>query len=77
MYVLKTAARQKKKMNQGQRMLALLLFATAVPTESGTIHRARANLTVVPTARATAPYFAVAPTTELMSWIASADQRPN
>ena len=33
-------------------------------SESGTIHKARASFTVVPTARATAPNLAVAPTTE-------------
>jgi len=47
--------------------MRLALVSPCGPTEWGTIHRARANLTVVPTARATAPYFAVAPTTELMS----------
>ena len=72
-----TAAKQKKRMNQGQWMRALLFLAIAVPTDSGTIPRARASLTVVPTASATAPNFAVAPTTELVSWMASAAQRPN
>ena len=42
-----------------------------------TIYSARASFTVVPTASATAPYLAAAPTTELVSWIASAAHRPN
>jgi len=35
--------------------------------ETGTIQSARANFTVVPTAKAWLPYFAAAPTTELVS----------
>src|SRR5580765_7097393 len=58
-------------------MRALLFNVNAVAMDRGTIQRARASLTVVPIAKATAPYFAVAPTTELVSWIASADQSPN
>src|SRR5215469_7827594 len=68
---------QKRRMNQGHWMRALLFRETAVTIDKGTIHRARASLTVVPTANAAAPYFAVAPTTELVSWIASADHSPN
>src|ERR1700752_2273628 len=58
-------------------MRALLLSVNAVTTDKGTIQRARASLTVVPTASAMGPYLAVAPTTELVSWMASADQSPN
>jgi transposase len=47
--VLHTAARQKKAMNQGHWMRAFAFRLTAVARDSGTIHRARANLTVVPT----------------------------
>ena len=64
-------------MNQGHWILALLFSASDVPTDTGTIHMARASFTVVPTASATAPYFAAAPTTELVSWMASADHNPN
>src|SRR5580693_5237822 len=64
--VFASAARQNSRMNQGHWMRALLLRAIAVATDRGTIHSARANLTVVPIARATAPYLAVAPTTELV-----------
>ena len=45
--------------------------------DRGTIHKARASFTVVPTASATAPYFADAPTTELVSCMASAAHSPN
>lgn len=45
----------------------LALSVITVPTDSGTSYRTRANLTMVPTASATAPYFSVAPTTELVS----------
>jgi len=38
-----------------------------IANESGTIHKARANFTVVATANAAVPYFAAAPTTELVS----------
>src|SRR5208283_156134 len=58
-------------------MRVLLPFATAVATVTGTIHSARASFTVVPMARAGSPYFAQAPTTELVSWIASAAHNPN
>src|SRR5208283_6176513 len=64
-------------MNQGHWMRVLLPLTAAVPRDKGTIHRARASFTVVPTASAAAPYFAEAPTTELVSWIASAAQSPN
>jgi hypothetical protein len=70
--VLRTAARQKKAMNQGHWMRAFAFRLTAVARDSGTIHRARAHLTVVPTRSAAAPYFVAAPTTELVSWIARA-----
>ena len=48
-------------------MRVLLPLTAAVPTVMGTIHSARASFTVVPTARATVPYLAEAPTTELVS----------
>jgi len=68
MYVgIGNCRRQKNRMNQGHWMRALLFLAIAVTTDNGTIHRARASLTVVPTASATAPNLAVAPTTELVS----------
>ena len=40
-------------------------------------HSARANFTVVAICNASAPYCIPAPTTELVSWIASAAHRPN
>ena len=55
----------------------LLPLTAAVPMRQGTIQSARASFTVVPTASATAPYLAAAPTTELVSWIASAAHNPN
>src|SRR5215472_948323 len=58
-------------------MLALCLLSAATASVRGTIQSARVSFTVVATARATLPYFAAAPTTELVSWIASADQIPN
>src|SRR5579862_4673486 len=75
--VFSSAARQKNKMNHGHWIFALVFKTIAVTTDSGTIHSARASFTVVPTASASAPYFAVAPTTELVSWMASADHNPN
>ena len=64
-------------MNHGQWTLVLLFFNIAATMASGTIHRARVSLTVVPTASAVGPYLALAPTTELVSWIASAAHSPN
>src|SRR6516225_3087977 len=64
-------------MNHGHWMRVLLPILTAVATVTGTIHSARASFTVVPTTRAAMPYFAHAPTTELVSWIASAAHNPN
>src|ERR1035438_6638151 len=58
-------------------MRVLLPLTAAAPTDNGTIQSARASFTVVPTANATAPYFAEAPTTELVSWIARAAHNPN
>jgi len=75
--VFNRAATQKNRMNQGHWTRALLFRAKAVTRERGTIQRARASLTVVPMASAVGPYLAVAPTTELVSWMARADQRPN
>ena len=54
-------------MNHGQFTFALLFFNIAVAIASGTIHNALASFTVVPTASAVGPYFAAAPTTELVS----------
>src|SRR5229473_2856886 len=87
-YVMRTAARTKNAMNQGNwmRLLPSLLAGSfrerlrliaAVARASGTIHRARASFTVVPMTRAWGPYFVAAPTTELVSWIASAAHSPN
>src|SRR5271167_1096761 len=64
-------------MNHGHWICVLLPLTAAVPRDKGTIHRARANFTVVPTASAATPYFAEAPTTELVSLMASAAHRPN
>src|ERR1700694_4712342 len=64
-------------MNHGSFTRDLLRLTAAVTSASGTIHSARANLTVVPTIKADGPYLEAAPTTELVSWIASAAHRPN
>src|ERR1039458_5181432 len=64
-------------MNHGHWMRVLLPLTAAVPIDKGTIQSARASFTVVPTANATAPYLAEAPTTELVSWIAKAAHNPN
>src|SRR3974390_3813211 len=64
-------------MNHGHWMRVLLPVLTAAATVIGTIHSARASFTVVPPARAAPPYLAPAPTTELVSWIASAAHSPN
>jgi len=77
MYVLATAAKQKNKINQGQRMWLFERFRAAAPIATGTIQSARVSFTVVPTTSATGPYRAVAPTTELVSWMARAAHNPN
>src|SRR5262245_45421361 len=64
-------------MNQGHLIFAPLRLQMAVAKATGAIHKARASLTVVATESAAAPYLIPAPTTELVSWIASAAQRPN
>src|SRR3954462_1485663 len=64
-------------MNQGHWIFVLLRFTAAVAMHSGTIHSARANLTVVAITVAASPYLCAAPTTELVSWIASAAHNPN
>jgi len=61
----------------GRNVLERLRSIAAVASASGTIHSARASFTVVPITNACGPYFVVAPTTELVSWIASAAQSPN
>ena len=65
--IFNSAATQKNRMNQGHWIRALLFSVIAVTTDRGTIQSARASLIVVPTANAVGPYFAVAPTTELVS----------
>jgi len=45
----------------------LAASANSVASASGTIHSARASFTVVPITSASLPYFAAAPTTELVS----------
>src|SRR5947208_5686253 len=64
-------------MNQGHLILALGRLPMAAASATGAIHNDRASLTVVATASATAPYFIPAPTTELVSWMASAAHNPN
>jgi len=55
-YVFATAAKQNNAINQGHCIVRLSeRFITAAPTETGTIHKARVNFTVVPTTNATAP----------------------
>ena len=71
---------KKNKMNQGNEifeakrefpdsapMSDLRRLIAAVASARGTIQRARANFTVVPMIRASCPYLAAAPTTELVS----------
>src|SRR6266852_4297706 len=76
-YVLRTAARQKKRMNHGSCTRDLLCLIAAVASARGTIQRARASFTVVPTTRACVPYLAGTLTTELVSLMARAGHRPN
>src|SRR5665213_3265075 len=76
-YVASKAAKQKYRMNHGQLILVLLFFNIAAVMASGTIQSARVSLTVVPTASAVGPYLALAPTTELVSWMARAAHSPN
>src|SRR6267154_5704335 len=64
-------------MNHGHCTLALLRFTAAVTMHNGTIQRARASFTVVAITVAVSPYLCAAPTTELVSWIASAAHNPN
>src|SRR5881394_3981050 len=71
-------ASRKRKMNHGIAMrVDLRRNASAVANVSGTIQRARVSLTVVAICSASLPYFAAAPTTDDVSWIAIADQMPN
>jgi hypothetical protein len=76
-YVPATAARQKSRINHGHLIRDLLFFKIATANATGTIHSALASLIVVPIINAWEPYFAVAPTTELVSWMARADHNPN
>src|SRR3954454_20733946 len=64
-------------MNHGIVRRTLRPLNMATPSVTGTIHKARVSFTVVATARATLPYLAAAPTTELVSWMANAAQSPN
>src|SRR5207342_1076381 len=70
-------AKQNKKMNHGIVTFDLLCLNAAVASASGTIHNARASFTVVAVTSASFPYREAAPTTELVSWIASAAHNPN
>lgn len=68
MYVFTIDAATKNKMNQGNAHAEpLCLNNREVSTTKGMIHSARASLTVVAIANASLPYFAEAPTTELVS----------
>ena len=61
-------ANMKNAINQGILILdSLFLNNNAERSESGIIHKALANLTVVATSKASAPYLLAAPTTELVS----------
>src|SRR5262245_51571394 len=64
-------------MNQGYFTLTSLRRNQDAAMLSGTIQSARTSFTVVAIASAAAPYSVEAPTTELVSWIASAAQSPN
>src|SRR3954468_781306 len=64
-------------MNQGHWIFALLCLNAAVAMQRGTIQSARANFTVVAITVAASPYLCEAPTTELVSWMASAAHNPN
>lgn len=55
----------------------LFLNISADVIETGIIHNALASFTVVATSSACGPYLLAAPTTELVSCIANAHQRPN
>lgn len=58
----------KKRMNHGIEILrSLLLMMNDVARARGIIHRARVSFMVVATFRASSPYAAPAPTTELVS----------
>ena len=76
--LLNRAERQKNKMNQGHSMRALDFKVAAVMKDKGTDPEGASEFDRGSDGeQAVAPYLAVAPTTELVSWIASADQRPN
>ena len=55
----------------------VFLLKTTIKTDNGIIHNALPNLIVVATFNASTPYFDVAPTPELVSWIAVALHKPN
>ena len=76
--VFKSIAAMKYRMNHGMVILrSLLLNMNDVASAKGMIHRALVSLMVVATFRASSPYAAPAPTTELVSWMAMAAQVPN
>src|SRR5258708_37087698 len=62
--VLTSAAPQQNRMNHGHSMPALLFNTNPVATDSGTIHKASANLMVSPTTKPNRTYFAVDQTTK-------------
>ena len=76
--VLASIARMKSRMNHGMEIFfPFFLKIKVVAMAIGIIQSARVSFTVVATLRASSPYAAPAPTTELVSWIAMAAQVPN
>jgi len=57
--------------------MRLALPSNAVRSATGMIQSAPVSFTTVRTSSACGPNSAAAPTTELVSWMARADQRPN
>lgn len=76
--VLASIARMKNRMNHGMEIFfPFFLKIKVVAMAIGIIQSARVSFTVVATLRASSPYAAPAPTTELVSWIAMAAHVPN
>ena len=76
--VFRSIAMMKYRMNHGiVNLLSLLLKMNDVTSAKGMIHNALVSLIVVAICRASSPYAAPAPTTELVSWIAIAAHVPN
>src|SRR5262249_54059331 len=78
------AAAKNPRMNQGRfarapesASIPPPLRTPAIARVNGTIQSAGGGWIVVPTSTAREPYCSVAPTTELVSWIASAAHAPN